>query len=127
MSGGEVLVERSAVPWIRLAVQRLRAEMRRDGVRNVDADAYLAAFTEARDRCATSANGSAEVPQVDDSAWSIPVDPMTTEEAAEMLGTGSRNVRDLCKRGALATARQVSGRWLVERDEVLARVEKVAG
>lgn len=127
LRGGEVLVGPTAVPWVRLAVQRLVASMRVDGVQDADAEAILRAFTEARDRLGTSAIGSQEVPIERVSASSCAADPITTTEVAEMTNTGTRNVVDLCRRGVFATARKVGGRWTVERDEVLARNERMAG
>lgn len=127
LRGGEVLVGAAAVPWVRLAVQRLVASMRADGVQDSDAEAILRAFTVARDRLATSADGSSEVPIERDSPSSYSVDPITTAEVAEMTNTSTRNAVDLCRRGVFATARRVGGRWMVERDEVLARNERMAG
>jgi excisionase family DNA binding protein len=49
------------------------------------------------------------------------LDPVTIAEAARMMNTQERNVRDLCSRRSLTSARKVGGRWLVERSEVLER------
>lgn len=71
---------------------------------------------------AASDSGSAEVPAPPVVAASrvVVMDPVSTVEAAEMLGCTARNVRDLCARGAFAASR-LGGRWVLEREEVTAR------
>lgn len=49
------------------------------------------------------------------------VDPIDAREAARMLGTRERNVRDLCSRDVFLTARKTPRGWRVERAEVLER------
>jgi excisionase family DNA binding protein len=70
----------------------------------------------------TEANGSAEVPSARRRAKFSPVEWITPQEAAEMLGCSDRNVRDLCARGALESAQRKGSRWLVDRAEISARV-----
>lgn len=125
MSGGELLFGRSAVPWVAMALQREARELQRNGMRDPDAEAIVAAALEAVRRLRLpSVPGSAEVPrEVDSGSWSEFVDGITAQEAAEMLGISDRAVREQCDT-SLGTARKVAGRWLIERGEVLARAER---
>jgi hypothetical protein len=48
--------------------------------------------------------------------------PITTREAAELLGCTARNVRGLSSRGVLESGRVVAGRMIFDRTEVVAEV-----
>lgn len=126
MTGGEVLTGRASVAWTAMAVLREAQALRRNGVRDPDAEAIAAAWTEAARRLRSpSAVGSAEVPREAEPAWSGFIDGITTQEAAEMLGISDRAVREQCDT-SLGTARKIAGRWLIERGEILARAERKA-
>lgn len=54
-------------------------------------------------------------------------DPIGATQAAYLLRITPRGVRDLCRRGVLATARRRPGGWVIERAEVEARAAKRPG
>lgn len=67
-----------------------------------------------------AACGNAAMPVVGDVPASVLIDPITTEEVARVLGCKVRRARQMCAGGAFGTASDSTGRWLVERDDVLA-------
>lgn len=62
-------------------------------------------------------------PSVDLGASSAHVDLIGTDVAAELLGVGPANVRDLARRGALP-GQSVGGRWLLDRTAVEERAAR---
>lgn len=125
--GGEVLVGTGAVPWMRHLMQRAVAASRVNGARDLDAEAFLEAFTAAQNRARCSAPGTARLPLGADLRPSMLIDPIGSEEAALMLGCTPENVRRLCRREALGAARLVGKSWQIERAEVAARMHERAG
>ena len=74
---------------------------------------HLASLTW-QERVASSANGT------DGDTTAEPVsrlEAMTTTDAADTLGMTERGIRKACMAGRLA-ARQVGGRWLINRDDI---------
>lgn len=121
--GDHVLLGPRGLRVVRASMQTLQAALRRDGI-GMPADALevLAAVEAAVAHAGASAGcGSPAVPFAVVGGESALLDPVTTQEAARMLGTQARNVRDLCGRGSLP-ARKVGGRWFIERADVLERV-----
>ncbi len=127
LGAGELLLSGPAVLWFATLAERSVHAQRGNGVRNPVAERWLATSIEASSRVRTAANGRAALPLAGSPSSSSLVDPISASEAAVILNRKARNVRDLCHRGTLQTAQPVAGRWQIERAEVLARVEKMAG
>lgn len=128
MRGGELLVGCRSVPWFAMAVKRAAQELKLVGIRDADVDAYVAAVDESLRRIRGSDDGTRNVPMVEPSPVSDAIDPITPREAAEMLEVSPRAVLRQIERGNYSTARQLAdSRWQIERAEVLARVERMAG
>ncbi len=103
---------------------------RRDGVRpprSLDGARALLAAAAGLPAGEAAENRRAEVPLRPDLAASGSTEWIGTTEVARMLGCTGRNVRDLCERGALATARRRGGRWAVDRLEVAERAAVARG
>jgi hypothetical protein len=119
LSGGEVLLGAEGVRLVRAALVALQRSLDRDGIGMPTTSRLLLAVLD--QSAATAGVGSAAVPLVTDLAPSVLLDPVSSREVAEMLHCQPRNARDLCARGAFPSARQLDGRWLVKRSDVLER------
>lgn len=126
LGAGELLVSGQAVAYFATLAERSVHAQRGNGVRNPIFEGWAAAAAEGAARGRTSAIGRSELPIAPDPASSCLVDPVTTSEAAMMLTKTTRNVVYLCRHEVFASARQVGGRWQIERAEVAARAERVA-
>jgi excisionase family DNA binding protein len=49
---------------------------------------------------------------------------LTIDEAAQLLRITPDYCRDLCRRGKIPGATQVTGRWLVDRAKLMAHLEQ---
>jgi hypothetical protein len=128
LGGGMVLLSGSALLEVVRALSTAQLVARRDGISPHAGWRWIHAELAAEAACITSttaARGSAAVPHPGDPALSC-TDLVDTKEAAQMLDCQPRNVRDLCSRGVLDTARMVGGRLLIERLEVEAEVTRRA-
>lgn len=70
-----------------------------------------------------SANGTAELPTLDDASPDIHPDEQTTKEAAMVLDISDRGVRKACEAGRLK-GRKVGGTWRVAVVSVTAELER---
>jgi hypothetical protein len=126
--GGELLMSgrhaRLALASVRAAIDAQRRTGLPLPVEVLELAEELALAVE-RDQ-ATSGLGTAEVPEVVGVQVSLAEDLIDVREAASMLGCSDRNVRSLLAREVLTTGRRLAGSWVVERAEVLARVERLA-
>lgn len=128
LRGGEVLLRGQSVLDAHFAMQAALDAQRRNQLpvrRSVQdlADALLSATNlhqVAEDR------GSAEVPPASAVPPSAQDDSIDAKEAAVLLHCTSRNVRDLCCRGQIESARRVAGRWVMDRAEILSRTVRSA-
>ncbi|MGX7681344.1 helix-turn-helix domain-containing protein [Jatrophihabitans sp. DSM 45814] len=116
-------------PGAMIADQAMRAAVASQRRNGLPVRAQVQSVADLASRCAqmasaTSAHGSAEVPHVLDLQESLSDNAISTEEARKMLGCTERNVRDLCKRGVLESARLIDGRWRIDRAEVHGRARK---
>lgn len=123
LRGGEVLVSGDAVAWLASACQLAAAAHRSNGIgRPTRFDDLRHAFA-----CAVQAAGgfATMAPASHSSApGTAMADPITAGEAACLLGTSPQNVTQLCRRGSLATAHSIGGRWFLERAEIEARTRR---
>jgi hypothetical protein len=127
LGGGEVLLSGSAVLWVATALERAAQAQRANGLRDGDIGRLADSFAFAAQRVRSSGVGTSEVPMAPVLPSSMPVDPVTSSKAAEMLSCGSRYVTELCNTGAFdGPVKQVCRRWLIERAAVLARIERKA-
>lgn len=127
LAGGETLLSRPGARAALQCAQHAAAAYRR--IRRPVPDEVvelLALFGEARARSehleATAVGLPPDVPTaVDylaDPSLSF-ADPVDAEEVARVLGCKTRNARDLCSRGAFASAVKVGPSWRVERAELM--------
>ncbi len=126
LAGGELLLHAEGVRVLRAGLDALQRSLARDGIgvppSVVDVLQLLDGPADCRALSVrTAGSGSPAVPPAADPARSALLDPVSVQEAAEMLRCQPRNVRDLCARGAFPSARRVDGRWLLERADVLDR------
>ena len=137
LAGGEVLLRGSAVAAVLTALRAAVRMNRIDGSAPSGAlRAVEGAFTQAKARQVVlrhlapelvgTSTGAAEYPDGAGLAESDLEDPMTVQEAAVMTNTSERNVRALCARQTLVTARLVGGRWVMDRADVLGYIERKA-
>lgn len=118
LGGGRVLLGGSALLDVVRALEAAQRITARDGYRPSPQWRELLSLLRAELGESTSRVGSAEVPQLAEvSAWSQ--ETVSTAQAAELLGCGARNVRDLAARGVL-TRRLLGGRMRFDRDEIVA-------
>lgn len=130
LAGGEVLLGPVGVEYARRALVVALSVHHRNGrtppAGLVELAEVLTAGSERAQARSTSASTSAEVSAAGAGAQSRELDdlldPITTKEAATMLGCTTRNVTDRCARKAFVSARKTPAGWLVERDEVLERL-----
>jgi hypothetical protein len=120
--GGEVLVSGPAVLWFATLAERAVHAQRLNGARNPVAEVWNGLMAEAATRTRTADNGISALPMSVDASSSVPVDPVSAQEAAVMMNRKDRNVRGLCARGSFESATRVAGRWQIERAEVALRV-----
>ncbi len=124
LPGGLMLVGPVGVALIGSALDLAARMSARDGIAiHASVSRLRAAVAEASAAC-----GSAEVPQRparehSPTVGSVVGDRLGTAEAAELLGCGERNVRDLCSRGVFATAVRHRRSWVIARAEVLGRAD----
>lgn len=128
LRGGEVLLRGQSVLDAYFAMQAALDAQRRNQLpvrRSVQqlADALLAA---ANLHQVAEDPGSAEVPLEPAMPPSGQDDSIDVKEAAVLLHCTSRNVRDLCCRGQIESARRVAGRWVMDRAEILGRTTRSA-
>jgi len=123
LGGGRVLLGGSALADVVRALETARAVSARDGIAPNRRWLWLLQQLRAELAVADASSppGSAEVPQLADPSWSPQDDVIDTREAAQLLGCGERNVRDLRSRGVLE-GRLVAGRLVFDRAEVAAEV-----
>lgn len=125
-AGGEVLLGPDGVRFARMAMTVAAREQARSGLALPEPARELRQLLEQAvgqlPPLTASAGGSAELPPAPASASSraLPDDPVTTEEAARMLGCSVRRVVQMCAGVGLDSAVKVGRSWLVERAEVLA-------
>jgi Helix-turn-helix domain len=126
LAGGELLLRGSAVHEVARALRLAVRLAARDGigvsrsVRELEAAATLALAR------ARSAVGTPEYRERADLAESDPEDLIDTGQAARLMDTSTRNIRALCQRRTLSTARRVGGKWVVDRADVLHYLERKA-
>lgn len=127
---GHVLLDPGEVEYLARALQTFAKWLREN---RSEPTPRLESVTAQLTRCAQSAesgsaatsNGSKELPQgASDADARHPkgyaIATVTVAEAARLLGTGERNVRDLAARGRIP-ARRSGGVWLVDAAAVEAR------
>lgn len=115
LHGTVVVVPVSVAAWLdsQIDLQRLRPQARADGMQTFAVlhallvAAHYARPTSARGRKALGASAEAAPPS----------EVMSTDQAADLLGIGSRAVRLACAEGRLP-AQQVDGRWRIDRSDV---------
>jgi len=120
LGGGRVLLGGSALLDVVRALEAAQRVTARDGYHpNLQWRALLSLLRAELDE-ATARAGSEGVPQpAEVSAWSVEPETVSTAQAAEILGCGPRNVRDLAARGVLS-GRLFGGRMTFDRDEIVA-------
>ena len=120
LPGGSVVLGPRITPLVRAMCLASLRSARRDGI---SPPAAVVELLDGLDAAAavdgeTSADGSAELPRGAGLAASIVLDPITTQEAAVLLRSTARNVRDLRDRGHLPSSRWNGRAWLLDRAEV---------
>ena len=121
LAGGWLLVGPDDAPQVARALRLARRVGERDRIAAPASwQQLLAEAEEAELAGSTAAGGSAAVPPEPVLPPSRLDGECTTREAASVIGTGERNVRDLAARGAVA-ARKVGRAWLLDRADVLRR------
>jgi hypothetical protein len=130
LAGGFVLVHPAAAGVVSRALAAAEQLQRRDGyLPPADFALLVEVFAVATQEQRSSTAGRSEVPRQRPSAESAPsvrmvlADPVTAEQAAEILGCTSRNVRDLCSRGVFESAQRNRSGWEIERAEVAERLQ----
>lgn len=127
LAGGELLIAGAAVADVARALRLAGRTARRDGLglSGLTRALLVGADEALRRQAVTSASGSPEVPEADDSgSWSETSGRIGTREAAEIMRITDRGVRDLCDRGSFATAARAGRDWTIDRAEVLERAER---
>lgn len=132
LPGGCVLVMPQSVGVVSRSLAKTRELQRRDGMPPSPAFQILAdTFDEATEIVRRSATGTSEVPQQSrvtaspaSDRGSVLADPMSAEQAAELLGCSARNVRALCSREVFETAQRTRAGWEIERTEVQERARE---
>jgi hypothetical protein len=116
-----VLLSPGEVAYADRALQLLGDQLRRDGLGRPDSLAVLTARLATARGFANETAKARKVPAVaelsscnDDTSNAL-IGVLT---ASELLACSAQWTRRMCASGALATARRVSGRWLVERSEI---------
>jgi hypothetical protein len=132
LPGGCVMVMPTAAGVVLRSLEKIAELQRRDGLPASSAfQALVAVFAEATAEVRSSEAGRSEVPQqrlvtasVASDRGSVLVDPVSAEQAAELLGCSSRNVRGLCSREVFETAQRTRAGWEIERAEVQGRARQ---
>lgn len=124
LAGGELLLSGATVADVGRALRLAQRTAARDGIGlSPLTRRLLAAVDEALSRQAATATGTPELPAPPVVA-PLTDDVIGTGEAAALMNRTDRNVRDLCARGSLVTARWARGRWSIDRAEVADLIER---
>jgi len=130
---GYVLVAPQSAGVIQRSLEKVAELQRRDGLPASPAfQVLVAVFAQATAEARASEAGRSEVPQqrlvaasvASDRGSVVLVDPVSAEQAAELLGCSSRNVRDLCFREVFDSAQRTRAGWEIERAEVQERASQ---
>ena len=126
-TGGELLLQGRQV----LLAQRLlragaRATFRGDGIPESSEVRALLTEADAASERLRNMQATSEYRELPAVATSSVEDLIDLIEAAKLMGVSERNVRALCQRQTLVSGRKHAGRWLVDRAEVLGRIERKA-
>lgn len=116
VTGADVLRVRSALGAV------VRASRRTNGGVPADLALIYDQFARAAEVVETSASGSRHMPPEVELSQSAHDEPIGADEAAGLLGCSRRNVRDLCVRGSIVTARKVGSHWFMDRAEIVGRL-----
>lgn len=121
-SGGEVLLRSDrSLAVVAGALGIAARAARRDGI-GLPADvAELVQALKLGLARMSSVSGTSEFRTEADWEDSEAEELVTTQEAAQLMKTTERNVRALCQRGSLVTARRIGRRWVMDRADVLGR------
>lgn len=126
-TGGELLLAGDAVADVGRALRLAARVAARDGIRpSARIRTLLAAVDAITAHHGHSATGTPELPPDADLPSSATEDLIGTREAADLMARTDRDVRALCARGTLGTARRTNGRWLMQRTEILELIERRA-
>ncbi|WP_375491994.1 helix-turn-helix domain-containing protein [uncultured Jatrophihabitans sp.] len=125
--GGDVLLSGVAVLDVATALELVAAVHRNNGGAGATRLASLMEpFTTAARRVQSFVVETAKPSELVAVPESALADPISSDEAAQLLGCSPQNFTKHCRRGTYDTARRTGRTWLIERSEVLAVSERIA-